>query len=84
MGDRLESDSLAHFDTLKMKIRTTCWALKKHCTTSRKVAGPIPDRVGGIFLWHNPSGRTMALGLTQPPTEMSTRNISCVVEAAGA
>jgi len=27
----------------------------------------------GIF--HNPSGRTMALGLTQPLTEMSTRNI---------
>ena len=28
-----------------------------------------------IFHWHNPSGRTMALGLTQPLTEMSTRNI---------
>ena len=27
------------------------------------------------FFWHNPSGRTMALGLTQPLTEMSTRNI---------
>ena len=26
------------------------------------------------FHWHNPSGRTMALGLTQPLTEMSTRN----------
>ena len=25
---------------------------------------------------HNPSGRSMALGLTQPLTEMSTRNIS--------
>jgi len=29
-----------------------------------------------IFHWHNPSGRTMALGLTQPLTEMSTTNIS--------
>ena len=28
------------------------------------------------FSWHNPSGRTMALGSTQPLTEMSTRNIS--------
>ena len=28
--------------------------------------------------WHNPSGRTMALGSTQPLTEMSTRNISWV------
>ena len=44
-------------------------------TTSRKVAGSIPDGVTGIFRWHNPSGRTMALGLTQPLTEMSTRNI---------
>jgi hypothetical protein len=26
--------------------------------------------------WHNPSGLTMALGFTQPLTEMSTRNIS--------
>jgi hypothetical protein len=28
-----------------------------------------------FFHWHNPSGRTMALGLTQPLTEMSTSNI---------
>ena len=30
----------------------------------------------GIFHWHNPSGRTVAPGLTQPLIEMSTRNIS--------
>jgi hypothetical protein len=41
-----------------------------------KVAGSIPDYVIGIFHWHNPSDRTMALGSTQPLTEMSTRNIS--------
>ena len=29
----------------------------------------------GFFHLHNPSGRTMALGLTQPLTEMSTRNV---------
>jgi hypothetical protein len=39
--------------------------------TSRKVAGSIPDCVTGIFHWHNPSGRVMVLGLTQPLTEMS-------------
>ena len=33
----------------------------------------IPDGVIGIFQWHNPAGRTMALGSTQPLTEMSTR-----------
>ena len=46
--------------------------------------GSIPEGVIGIFHLHNPSGRTMALGLTQPLTEMSTRNISWVVKAAGA
>ena len=35
---------------------------------SRKVAGSIPDGVIGIFHWHNPSGRTVALGSTQPLT----------------
>ena len=45
-----------------------------HYSTSRKVAGSIPDGVIGIFHWHNPSGRTMVLELTQPLTEMSTRN----------
>ena len=48
----------------------------RHCPTSRMIAGSIPDGVIGIFHWHNPSGRTMVLGLTQPLTEMSTRNIS--------
>jgi len=36
----------------------------------------IPDGVIGIFHWRNPSGSTMALGLTEPLTKMSTRNIS--------
>jgi len=44
--------------------------------TSRKVAGSIPDGVIGFFYWHNPSSRTMTLGLTQPLTKMSTRNVS--------
>jgi hypothetical protein len=30
----------------------------------------------GFFNWRNPSGRTMALGSTQPLTEMNTRNLS--------
>ena len=37
--------------------------------------GSIPDCVIGIFHLHNPSGRTMALGSTQPLREMSIRNI---------
>jgi hypothetical protein len=48
----------------------------RHCGTSRKVAGSIPDRTIGIFHWLNPSDRTLALGSSQPVTEMSTRSIS--------
>jgi hypothetical protein len=43
--------------------------------TSWKVAGPISDEVNGFFNWPNPSSRTMALGSTNPLTEMSTRNL---------
>jgi hypothetical protein len=38
----------------------------RHCATSRKVAGSIPDEVTGLFNWPNPSSLTMALGSTQP------------------
>ena len=57
-------------------FRSTLGEFLRHCATSRNVAGSIPDDVTGIFHLHNPSGRTMALGSTQPLTEMSTRNIS--------
>ena len=45
-----------------------------------------PDGRGFDSRWcyWSPSGRTMALGSTQPLTEMSIRNISCGVKAAGA
>jgi len=50
-------------------------SIARHCATSRKVAGSIPDGVIRIFHWHNASGRTMVLGSKQPITEKSTRNI---------
>jgi hypothetical protein len=56
----------------------------RHCATSRKAAGSNPDGVIGIFHRYNPSDRAMALGSTQPLTEMSTRDISWGVKAAGA
>jgi hypothetical protein len=59
---------------LQLGTRWRSWL--RHCATNRKVAGSIPDIVTGIFHWHNPSGRTMALGSTQHLTEISTRNIS--------
>jgi hypothetical protein len=39
------------------------------------VAGSIPDEETGFFNWPNPSSRTMALGSTQPLTEVSTRDL---------
>jgi hypothetical protein len=42
--------------------------------TGHAVAGSIPDEVIGIFNLPNPSSYIMALGSTQPLTEMSTRN----------
>jgi len=66
-------------------MRGTRWrSWLRHCAKSRKVAGSIPDGVIGIFHWHKPSGRSMALGSTQPLTEMSTRNISWRIKAASA
>jgi hypothetical protein len=66
-------------DGTKKQFMDACNELNnwfRQCATSRKVADPTPDGVTEILNWHNPSGHTMALGLTQPLTEMSTRNIS--------
>jgi len=40
--------------------------VKSHCATSQKFAGSISYSVIGIFHWHKTSGRTMAMGSTQP------------------
>jgi len=45
--------------------------------TNKEIVKKNPDGNNGIFYLRNPSGRTMAMGLTQPLTEMTTRNISC-------
>jgi hypothetical protein len=48
-----------------------------HYATSRNGAGSFPDEVIGFFFFNyrNPSTRTVALGSTQPLTEMNTRKI---------
>jgi hypothetical protein len=57
--------------------RVTLWhSWLKHCATSRKDAGSIPDGAIGNFHLHNPSGRSVGLGSTHPLREMSTRNVS--------
>jgi hypothetical protein len=54
------------------------------CATVPQLTGSISDGVIGIFHSLNSSGRTMALGSTQPLTEMSIRGISWGVMTAGA
>ena len=83
----VESTSLYNLFKIKparCKLGTAVAQWLRGRATNRKVAGSIPDGVIGIFHWHNPSDRTMALGSIQPLTEMSTRSISLGVKAAGA
>jgi hypothetical protein len=47
----------------------------RHYATSWKVTGSIPNEVIEFFNWRNPSSCSMALGSTQPLTEMSTSNL---------
>ena len=54
-----------------MDTRWRSWL--RHCATSRKVKSSIPDGVE-FFIDIILPARTMVLGLTQPLTEMSTRN----------
>jgi hypothetical protein len=65
-----------------IQMRECSWL--RHYSTSRKVAGSIPDEVIGFFNLPNHSSRTMTLGSTQPLTEMSTRNLLGDKLAAGA
>jgi hypothetical protein len=68
-----------------VSIKTNCCFLLSYAVAQLVEApGSIPDGVTGIFHLHNPSSRTMTLGLTQCVTEMSTRNNSWRVKAAGA
>jgi hypothetical protein len=48
----------------------------RYYATNQKVADSIPDGVMKFFIDLNPSDCTMALGLTQPVIEMSTRSVS--------
>ena len=63
----LKTENFVPFTNLL--LRACSWL--RHCATSRKVEGSIPDGITGIFHWLYPSGRTMGLGLTQPLIEMS-------------
>jgi hypothetical protein len=51
-----------------------CSIYHRHCATSLKVVRLRPNELD-FFDSPNPSSHTMALGSTQPLTDMSTRNL---------
>jgi hypothetical protein len=55
-----------------------------HYATNRQDAGSIPDGVIGVFQWHNPSGRTMALGVDSASNRNEYKVYFLGVNAAGA
>jgi hypothetical protein len=59
----------------RVKGATRYSSCLRHCVTSRKVTGSIPNEVIAFFSGPNPSSHTIALRSTQPLTEMSTRNL---------
>jgi hypothetical protein len=67
----MSSASRSGLTTVNLRRQVT----QDHYATSRKVAGSNSDEVIGYFNLPNTSSRTMALGSTQPLTEMSTRNL---------
>ena len=52
MQKRAEHSKNSHLTVQYGGRRWRSWL--KHCVTSRKVGGSIPDGVIGIFHWHNP------------------------------
>jgi hypothetical protein len=72
----VEAPSLIIDLNLKKKVvKVLHLVIGLYGATNRKVAGSIPASVTGFFIDINPSDRTMALGSTQPLTEMSTWSI---------
>jgi hypothetical protein len=65
------------------RVTITIACCLRHCATSLKVMGSIPDGVIGFLQWHNPFDRTIDLGSTQPSTCMTTKNIFWGVKAGG-
>jgi hypothetical protein len=56
----------------------------RYCAPNRKVAGSIPDGVIEIFHCHNPSDRTMALGVDSASNRNDYQEHFLGVKAAGA
>jgi hypothetical protein len=67
--------SSSHFIALHAITVITFWGHAVAQLFEELRAGSIPDGMTGISHWRKNSGRTMALGSTQPSTAISTKNI---------
>jgi hypothetical protein len=68
-----DSCLVSELRNLYVSTRLRSWL--RHYATSQKDTGSNPDEVTGFLNLPNPSSRNMALGSTQPLSEMSTRNL---------
>jgi hypothetical protein len=72
----LAANEVAYFNVVLHQLgtrgRVVGWGSMLQAGRSRV---RFPMRSLDFFIWPNPSSRTMALGSTQPLTEMSTRNL---------
>jgi hypothetical protein len=76
--NHLSNTSVESYRYTNVIVKIDWWrSCLRHYATSRKIAGSNPYEVD-IFNLPNPSSRTVALGWTQPLTEMSSRNVSGV------
>jgi len=70
-----------HLDPL-MDGSMTWYSWLRHCATSWKVPGSIPDGAIVIFNWYNPACCTVALGLPQPVTQ-SMKSVTTEFKSGG-
>jgi hypothetical protein len=81
VGFMVDGVTLCHVFQQVFQFHHTNYNFLQYSTPT--FVGSTPDGAIGIFHWLNLSGHTVALGSTQPLTEMSTRNTSWEVKVAG-
>ena len=77
----LKETQCSLWDTNWISLYDTDWGMwwcswLRHCPSTWKVMGSIPNGVNGIFHWRDTSDHPMALVLPQPLTQMCIRGIS--------
>ena len=80
----LPSSKQSSFESVPVIIGARGGVVVKALRYKGQVTGSIPYGIIGIFQWYNPSGRTTALGSTQPSNRNEYQVYFLGVKAAGA